>query len=41
MEAFFSLLGMGIGMLLAAYGIYATYSLLNRDRLDEDEQQRR
>ena len=40
-EAFGSLLGLAIGIMLAAYGIYAGYSLLNRNDVDDDRQERR
>ena len=40
-EVFGSLLGLAVGIVLAAYGIYAGYSLLNRNGVNNDRQERR
>ena len=39
-EVFFSLLGLGVGVLLAAYGIYAGYSALSKKDLDDGQDRR-
>jgi len=40
-ETFGSLLGLAVGIVLAVYGIYAGYSLLNRNGVNNDRQERR
>ncbi|MBM3131621.1 MAG: AtpZ/AtpI family protein [Chloroflexi bacterium] len=40
-EVFFGLFGLAIGVGLAAYGIYASYVLLNKNARDENEHEGR